>query len=883
MDNTPFPKLAAVRNAPPSTQALLRKLVHDPLSAVRSSGQTKSINLNRFTLEKISNQTAQDTIDSDSIMQVLPDLELVEQILVGSILSPKDMSSADINISVAENQFNGAIAGLLLEVPTRHFKHDYKIDERLDIQLENILTKHGSHILVVLPENNVDAIINGRPQVSMEDYKQAYTRMQSGKALGFLGHPSSDQVSLENFDGSLEDISKVRDKGGKTISHITVTDNFNVLKTPDIKKRMRSLQISKRISQLDVSMEDGSFNLTSEQIDALYQNRGMSSKAVEVVAPQAYMDKPSVGHPLTLEMPAEAVVPVFVPGKPDEHVGYFILLDIFGRPVSKNSQRDYYNEMRSSFKANQKDNSSELLRLTREAMGTTDNTSVYEVEQIQQTYATILENDIQNRLRNGLYDEEFEIGFSEEVSRLMLYRKFKQQNTQLLYIPVELVSYIAFNYNADGIGQTLLAKSKILSNMRSVLLFAEIMGGVRNAVGRKKVNVTLDPDDPDKTDTVAKVQELIMETSRLGFPIGAPDPAQSLDYLTRAGYDFAINADSEDYGQTKVEYDDYTTNIQAGNPDLQDRLRRMQVSGLGVPPEKVDPTASPDFAVGVVQNDLIMTRRVKRYQKIFCHGQTKFVRTYTRNSSKLIDEMVKLIEGNKDLLTDEQKTQEPGEIVRQFIDALTVKLPEPDTTRIDLMNQAFDQYNDLLEKALDAYITPDLFPDESFEGASSAADRFKNIISAFFRRQYMAQNNVLPELNVLHEMNGEKPAFSILDVQNGYMAAMGTAFHEFLKTETEKRDEWKEKYPPAEEPGFGGEETPFGDGELEDGSTSEEDTGELSLDDDFAPPPDLDEPVSEEEEPSTDETPEGETEEEEEIPTEEESAPPAPDEDEEPK
>jgi len=827
MENKQFAKLGAFRQAPAAIQALVGKMVHDPQAPRTSSGQNKNINLNRFGLERISNNTAQDILDSDSIMQLLPDLELAEQILVGSILSPKDMSTADATIVVAENQFEGQIASPLLEVVSDHFKHDYKIDERLDIQLENIITRSGATILLVLPENNIDAMINGNQRLSMEHFEMAQSRLQTHKQLGLLGHPTTQGISMESFSGRLEDAAKVRDLKGNPLEYVTVTDNFNILKKSSLNQRARSLRISDRISSLNASLEDatqnmGPVSLNTAQIDALYNNRIAANKAIEVITPQSYMNRPSVGHPLAMELPSEAVIPVYRPGRPDEHVGYFVLIDIHGRFVSKSGTRDYYNEMRSNFKQGStsstggNDNSSELLRLTREAMGVGDTGSTgFEYEEVQRTYATIMENDWQNRLRNGMYGEELEIGFTEEILRIMMQRQYKKQNTQVLYVPVELVSYIAFNYNKDGIGQTMLAKSKILSNMRSILLFAETMAGVRNAVGRKKVNITLDPDDPDKQDTVSKIQSLIMETARHGFPIGAPDPGQSLDYLNRAAFDFAINADSDDYGQTKVEYDDYTSSIQAGNPDLQDRLRRMQVSGLGVPPEKVDPTASPDFAVGVVQNDLIMTRRVKRFQRIFCQGQTKFVRVYTRNSSLLIDRLLKVVTENEGLLSEEQQKMSPEDLVRDFIDALELKLPEPDTTRTDLMLQSFTQFNSLLDEALGAWITVDMFPDDSFEGASSAADRFKSVVKSFFQRQYLAQNNILPELNVLHEMDGDKPAFNLLDAQEQVIASLGTQLHAFLMKERALREKWKKNFPaaPADD-GFGntGGDTGAGDG-----------------------------------------------------------------------
>lgn len=811
-ENNRYPKLVTRRGNLTEVSALLTKLVRDPTAPGGNNKDRQHVGINRYHLDRLANETAQDVIDSDAIMQLLPDLELAEQVLVGSVLSPKDMSTADVNFAVAENQFDGEIARLLLDVPSQWFKQDYKIDERLDLEMEDIVTKKGASIKIILPENSLDTIINGERHLSMEQYDQVVRNMNMSGTLGILGHPTDSNISMEAFGNTRvpEEYSTIDFRGIEKLlspAKVFVSDNFNILKGHGYKRRRQTMDITKRLNQLQVSMEGDPVRFggqgnnhtegaTAEQIDQLYRRGQVKSQPTYLISPPEYNNRPSVGNPLVISPSMESVVPVFVPGKPDEHVGYFLLLDMFGRPITRSENRDYYGEMRANFKNNQSDNSSELLRMTREAMGSTTADNQYEVEQVQQTYNAIMEGELKNRLRNGLYGEEFDIGFTEEIQRIMLYRHFKNSSTQLLYIPAELVVYIAFNYNKSGIGQTMLARSKILANMRSVLLFAETMGAVRNAVGRKKVNITLDPDDPDKAATISDIQTMILEASQRGFPLGAPDPAQSLDFLNRAAFDFAINAEGDDYAQTKVEYDDYNTNIQAGNPDLQDRLRRMHIAGMGVPPEKVDPNNSVDFATSAVQNDLIMTRRVKRYQRILMAGMTKFVRVYTLNSSRLMGAMVEIVLKNPGILTEEQKKMTPEEVVQDFVKALTVSLPEPDTTRLDQLMQAFEQFNSLLERALEAYLTPDMFPQDTM-GEGGVYEKAFAAIKAYFQRQYLSQNNVLPQLNVLYELDpkNNKPAFSLLDNQENAVETLGQAIQEYAANLFKIAEKWKKDFP----------------------------------------------------------------------------------------
>ena len=389
----------------------------------------------------------------------------------------------------------------------------------------------------------------------------------------------------------------------------------------------------------------------------------------------------------------------------------------------------------------------------------------------------------------------------------------------MIYVPAELMVYAAFYYDKNGVGISMLARSKILANMRSVLLFAETMAGVRNAVGRKKVNINLDPNDPDKSATVSETQHLIVESGQMGFPLGDPDPNSILHYLNRSGYDFSINANSEDYTAMSVEYDDYNTNIQAGNPELQERLRKMHISSMSVPPEKADPENGAEFATSIVHNDLLFARRVKTMQKAFTESQTKFVRVYTLNSSVLINKMLEKIKDNPGMIPEEYKSRQGIELVEDFINALIVKLPEPDITRTELMLAMLDQHGQLLDKVLESYITPELFPDEYLIKGGSV-EKATAAIRAHFMRLFIHDNNILPEVGVIYEMSEGKPVFNLLDGQRVAFESLGTVIQGYVHYLEETRKEWGTKFADGGEAESGADE--FGGDDGLDGLPADE-------------------------------------------------------------
>ena len=773
------------------------------------------VGIQKQTMDRVSRQISQDQTDNDAMMQLNPDLELVETVMVGNILSPKDLGDTRLTWAVDPVLFDSEIARLLIEPVEEHFQRDYKIDDRLDLVLREIMFRKGAAVHIVLPENTLDHLVNGSRDVSMESYANLRQRMSQGEPLGFLGHPTNASIALESWDTRVDHCNRVRGD-----ANLLVTDNFNVLKSPSMGGKLRAMRIADRLNKHRVALETEhaeeirTYNWTNADIEKIYQrNRNGNTEHAQVITSPQYMDRKSVGHPLALLPPMESVIPVYMHGRPHEHIGYFLLVDQHGYPISKDSSRDFYGELQSSWKGGQsQDNNSEILRLTREAMGANASKQDYEVDEIQKTYSSIIVNELHNRLRNGDYDQELELGLSEELQRIMLFRSWEQKCTQLVFIPAELCTYMAFNFNANGVGETLLARSKMIATMRSTLLMADTVGGMRNAVGRKKVNITLDPDDPDPEQTISNIQSAIMEQAHRGFPLAAPDPTQAMDHLIRSGFDFAINTNGADYAETKVEYDDYNTQQNAGNPDLQDRLRRMHISGMGVHPEKVDPMSSPDFATSLTQNDLVFSRRVRAYQKAFTEFLIKFIRTYVHHSSILRQKMAKAIIKNRKLLSPEQQEQPMDEIIDSFVSALEVTLPAPDNTQHEKQSEAFRAYNDLLDSSLEAYITPDLFPDEILGGVAGVADKILNHVKAYFKRQWLTQNNVMPELGVLLEMDGDKPAFSLLDYMATSQSTMGRAFMEFIKHENETKKKVAEEFKKLIEDAGGGGDSFGGDG-----------------------------------------------------------------------
>lgn len=832
-----YGKVGYARSKTRDIDVLLAKLVPER-NATQGIGIGKnqsgqgSLNLSKTILEGIAKTAGQDRIDSDSTAQILPDIELTKEILVGSILSPKTLYDSELGIGVDEELFDGEVVQPLVNVISKFFKGEHKINSKLERWLEEMLFTTGGRPILILPENELDALINGRGKdgKGLEDFnelKHVPNTLRSRGVLSSGTKPVTSQVDgkirpgLENYSEHTYE-ARVATKGGDAFfKGIKVTDDFNVIKHPKLKELLRTERMKRAYSPGALKAGVGvEARMSDDQIAKLYDKptQPRADEQVRVIQPSDFAKRPSVGHPLYLELPIDCVVPVFPEGKPSEHLGYYIIL-VRGKPMYLSGNRDYYGEIRQSFRDGQ-DDASSTIRQVREAIGgIPDNTRGEEqAELIENSFTAIMENDLRNRLQNDMYaDVEIDINFSQELGRVMLWREMRNKDTQVLYVPAELMIYMAFDYTKQGTGRSLLSGSKIIGSMRSVLLFAETMAGVANAVGRKKVNIAIDADDPDAFKSISDAKSLVFEGSRKGFPIGSPDPGVTMDYLDRAGYDFAYDISGDNLPMTKVTFDDYSTQQTGGNTDLSERLRRMHISGMKVNPELVDPTQSPEFAVSIVNNNVIMARNVLRKQTTFCQHVSSYMRTFTRHSSKLMEALMEAIKGGNDnrfKIDGVKVTRE--EYVAAFVEAITASLPSPDNTKLKDQSEAFTNYTELLDKSLDAFISNEsLDPELLGPDGGAVLEQLKLSCRNHFIRKWMAINGVMPELEILTQVDGKKPVFSFIASQKMLRDSIGIAATEYLELRNKAAKEAEDKAA-AELAASGGDESGLGAGGADD-------------------------------------------------------------------
>lgn len=801
----------------PEIPAVLSKLVKSVTPVQYDSrGHREISNIDSTTMREASHDIGRRSKDADIVMELFPEMELSAQILISSVISPNDMNSTEVNFTLPPNLRVSPLTAVLMPIIKEHFEKSYKIEPLLQKILFDALFGSGSYPIAVIPESSIDDLINGSTPISTEALQEYATEEGTFRPIGILGLPEVEHKK-DNF--SLESLSefgrksvgdtyrniqfKDPNKNNKLIKvpNVTVTDNFDSLKMPKIISRARKQAVDTIIgghSTMAGSLESlrtGSFSerLNDQQLaDLFYKSTSRTYKNIVKVKTDSETSRSSIGEPLILKLPSESVIPVYTPGNEEKHVGYFVLLDGEGNPVSKNSITQSDADLRSRLSMNE-DMSSFLLNRAANNYKTDCNKVTF--HQASRVYADIIESDLLARLRNGIVGSVVSVAKNEEVYRIMLARSLVKQNTQILYIPVELMTYFALRYNDFGVGISLLDKMRNLNSLRAMLLFAKTMAQIKNSIGRSKVMIKLDPTDPNPQKTIEVAMHEIARTRQQGLPLGINTAGDLVDWVQKAGleYGFEGHPGLPDVG---FEFSEHATNFAEPNNELSEDLRKSAIMATGLSPETVDNGFQADFATTVVANNLLLSKRVQKIQETFVPLVSDHCRKVALHDAGIFEIVKNTIKDNLSKITDSESVDP---IITQYKDSNTdllvhlltleflsnfeFNLARPDNAVIKNLQEAFDIYEQMLDKALNFYISSDMLPASMVgDEANSRVEEIKQILKAHFLRQWMNSNNVLPELADLGAVdeNGQ-PLLDFGKILNSHVNAMSKSIISLLQ------------------------------------------------------------------------------------------------------
>lgn len=578
---------------------------------------------------------------------------------------------------------------------------------------------------------------------------------------------------------SEEGVWNIKFDSTKLDTLVEVSDDLSILRQSYIRKEMLS-QESARAAGIPTGFKPTSLERETFSdrniIDKIFRKiDDINSYNTDVLELKKLKNdnqtaRENLDEPIFINYPAEAVIPIFKPGAPSEHVGYLALHDEEGNPLSKAKPVNYYRELANGYNSRMTVNTmaSSLIQQGKTMFEGFSNKldEARQLEMLSRIHSNAIIKDILDRLKNGLYGKNLDVGDSAEVSRIMFYRALRGQRTRVLFVPKEVMSYMAFDYDNRGFGISLLDNMKVLISLRIQFMLAQLRAGIMNSIPETLVTLRIDEKDPDprKTIQIANVMAL-QSRSNSGLIIGASNVQTIEDRVNQSNIRMAIESDNPKIPQIGHDISKTTADIPAPDNEVAEGIKRDTIMGTGLTPDMVDNSLSTEFAANVLQGNFITSLIAFQKQDRFNPLLTDFVRKVITVSPYLHKRLREIIRDNLDEIIENVKEASGDKslsvkglassaievlidgIIDKFTSAFEVTLPAPPNDNHESKAEQLQQYEERVDKAIEFVISQDTLPESivSEEGANMV-DAYAAIVKADLIRDWMLENNYMPEI-----------------------------------------------------------------------------------------------------------------------------------------
>lgn len=867
----------------PAIAAMISKL-HQPVERKNLDPAAESTTLHSVypSVSQITRQVMGRVEDNENTFKLFPDIELAAQIIISSIVSPKDMLKTELNFRLDAPNWPQSLIAKITDIIREEVVENYGLEDEVYDILRDALFIAGSHPKLILPEAAVDHVINNSSTIATESINSTGLfnngDILSVKSMGILGNPhrpdgkvvsaleSIFSVPAEQlvYDAALyvdpdsisidEDVflkDKILDLARDNTS---VIDNVQYLKLPElIKKGQRervltaisgreSLAVGVLATESSKSLreDDKAKKITPDRLKgALYKGAKAGYKPYVHVPGSMSLRRRSVGRPLVMNLSAESVVPVYTPGDYKRHIGYFIAVDVDGNPITLDSTVAEFGQGMSTINQSDKTNSSTSSLLTeRAAKNILSDNYTPVIQDIATIYAEVIERDLVQRLANGIYHQEVEIGKNMEIYRVMFTRALQSKATRLIYVPGEYVTYFAFKYHRNGVGRSYLDDLANIIGMRAMALFSSLWAKVRSSISTVKTTIKFDPKDPDPVKTIELVKHLIARSRQQYFPNGLRRVADFTDWIQSAGIQIGWEGHPK-LPATSLDFE--AQNVDHVQPDdsLEETLRHMTYMHFGLSPETVDTAARQDFATTVQQQGVLFSKRIQMLGKVFAVDLTDYTQKLAMNDEIIQNRIVEVFEAHK---TDIQRmleaegvtmdTEDHAEkvaltrrLIVDLISRIRVSVPEPDTTSLVNMKNEIENYEQLIDKALEFIASDKVLPsDLAGDEAAQYIQNIREVWKAELMRRFLNDNNVVPEVFELASKDDKgMPSTLINEVAADHSKTMMALVLDLLNRMKEPREAVTDDLQSMNtEPGDGGTDSSYDSSSDSDTSSDSE-------------------------------------------------------------
>ncbi len=811
-----------------------KKLVPEHIDAkkiLRELDKKEPINVDISELYRIVSDTEEKLNLNEDIFNLFPNISLAIEIMTSSIVSANTMIDSDYSLTLKTKILPNEVVNSIMSSIKEHVDTHYKFKDKLyTITEESIFTK-GAYIELILP-----------PDILVDIHKKL-TRMERKLSAGvedalsyFDNKVSSKLIDFRKANKISTDSEKELKALGLNPGLLDITENYALLNSEKVIEDFVNYK-DKSLNRLSEGLED--FKIIDQMltIDEYIELENEYSKA------------------FVKKLNPSNVIPIADIDDPSKHYGYFLILNSNGKPINIDDEKSYEDKLKEMFSITTESStktpgSNIISEAKRNISSKTKNTPA--LSGAVNIINRLLREKIDNAIKHSVFKDmvKFDLELKDDIL-MAIYEKMKRgDKVKIVFVPKRYIQYTAVDYRSNGTGKSVMEDLSVLASLKAMLFLTRLSGMIKSHITITEVDIELDEDDPNYEFTLKKIINQIKRSRQMQLPIGMLKLDSMVDWLHNVGFKF--NPKHPGLADIKVEINEKRYDPPSDDNGLEELLDKYMILRLGLTPEIIDNSYSPDFATTIVANNLLLNRRVLKRQNQLSPHLTNNIVKYVENDPILYNKILSILESNlpeikKKLKKTITNTELSKKILRlnkkslvnwlfhTVLKNLDCRLPKPEFKDEDIQGDMFEEYVSRLDKLLDNFLNTDLFTDDLIGELGEKIENQKAVIKTILLYKWLSENRPIPELNDMLSLDEDgKPVLKLSDEYKNLVEVLKENILDLLKEmnkfrkktdeKIEKLDEESDEYTDEEDNGEESNiEEPIGENENnEEGNNEEE-------------------------------------------------------------